>query len=70
MYMWRPHVATPRRILCNVSSSPGQHITGDIALAARQYWYTSGDQDWLRNVGFPLANGTRRHETHAAGAPP
>jgi trehalose/maltose hydrolase-like predicted phosphorylase len=35
-----------------------QHISGDIALAARQYWYTTNDKDWLREVGFPLANGT------------
>eukprot|EP00937_MAST-01D_sp_MAST-1D-sp2_P004018 g4018.t1 len=33
-----------------------QHITGDIALAARQYWYATGDEQWLREVGFPLAN--------------
>ena len=35
-----------------------QHISGDIALAVRQYWYTTGDVRWLRDVGFPLANGT------------
>jgi len=35
-----------------------QHISGDIALAARQYWYTTHDRDWLRDVGLPLANGT------------
>jgi trehalose/maltose hydrolase-like predicted phosphorylase len=35
-----------------------QHISGDIALAARQYWYTTGDKRWLEEVGFPLANGT------------
>ena len=27
-------------------------------LAARQYWYTTGDRAWLEAVGFPLANGT------------
>jgi hypothetical protein len=35
-----------------------QHISGDIALAVRQYWYTTGDRRWLRDVGFPIANGT------------
>ena len=35
-----------------------QHITGDISLAARQYWYASGDKAWLRTIGFPLANGS------------
>jgi hypothetical protein len=35
-----------------------QHLDGDIALAARQYWYVTGDRDWLKAVGFHLANGT------------
>jgi len=35
-----------------------QHISGDIALAARQYWYVTHDREWLRDVGLPLANGT------------
>jgi len=35
-----------------------QHITGDIALAARQYWYVTHDRKWLRDVGLPLANGS------------
>jgi len=35
-----------------------QHISGDVALAARQYWYATGDREWLRDVGLPLANGT------------
>ena len=32
-------------------------ISGDIALAARQYWYASGDKAWLEAIGFPLAKG-------------
>jgi len=35
-----------------------QHISGDVALAARQFWYATGNRTWLREVGFPLANGT------------
>jgi trehalose/maltose hydrolase-like predicted phosphorylase len=35
-----------------------QHITGDISLAVRQLWYASADRAWLRDVGFPLANGS------------
>mmetsp|Transcript_18795 Transcript_18795/g.59106 ORF Transcript_18795/g.59106 Transcript_18795/m.59106 type:complete len:802 (-) Transcript_18795:411-2816(-) len=35
-----------------------QHISGDIALAARQYWYATHDREWLRSEGLPLANGT------------
>lgn len=34
-----------------------QHISGDIALAVRQYYYASGDKDWLRSRGFPLVKG-------------
>lgn len=34
-----------------------QHISGDVALAARQYWYATGDKEWLQNVGYPLARG-------------
>jgi trehalose/maltose hydrolase-like predicted phosphorylase len=34
-----------------------QHISGDIAIAARQYYYATGDVDWLREVGFPLVVG-------------
>ena len=34
-----------------------QHISGDIALAARQYWYTTNDKAWLSSIGFPLVKG-------------
>eukprot|EP01031_Cornospumella_fuschlensis_P033191 gene33192-40158_t len=33
------------------------HISGDIALAAWQFWLMSGDVDWLRTVGYPLLEG-------------
>lgn len=35
-----------------------QHLDGDIVMAARQYWYVTGDRKWLADVGFPLANGS------------
>jgi trehalose/maltose hydrolase-like predicted phosphorylase len=34
-----------------------QHISGDIVLAARQYWYATADKEWLEEIGFPLAKG-------------
>ena len=34
-----------------------QHISGDIVLAARQYWYATADKEWLTAIGFPLAKG-------------
>ncbi len=34
-----------------------QHISGDVVLAARQFWYTTGDAAWLKEIGYPLARG-------------
>ena len=34
-----------------------QHISGDIALAARQYWYATGDKAWLAAIGYPITKG-------------
>lgn len=51
-----------------------QHISGDIALAVRQYWHATHDRAWLRDVGFPLAAGiahfyAARLQTRAHGTP-
>jgi len=35
-----------------------QHISGDVSLALRQFWYTTRDLEWLEAVAFPIANGT------------
>lgn len=32
-------------------------LSGDIALAARQYWYATGDKEWLRSIGYPMTKG-------------
>lgn len=34
-----------------------QHISADIAFAVRQYFYQTGDTQWLREVGYPLVKG-------------
>jgi trehalose/maltose hydrolase-like predicted phosphorylase len=34
-----------------------EHISGDIVLAARQYWYATGDKAWLATIGYPMAKG-------------
>ena len=34
-----------------------QHVSGDIALAVRQYWYATHDRDWLASTGWPLVKG-------------
>lgn len=33
------------------------HLPGDIALSAIQYYYTTGDKQWLKTTGFPLIKG-------------
>ncbi len=33
------------------------HISGDIAYAARQYWYATQDMEWLSSVGVDLLTG-------------
>jgi trehalose/maltose hydrolase-like predicted phosphorylase len=34
------------------------HLNGDIAFAVRQYYYLTQDKTWLKDVGFPIVNGT------------
>ena len=34
-----------------------QHVSGDIGFAVRQYWYNTGDAQWLREIGWPLVKG-------------
>jgi len=35
-----------------------QHISGDIAVAVRDFWYVTNDMEWLQSVGFPLVQVT------------
>ncbi|XP_068683717.1 protein-glucosylgalactosylhydroxylysine glucosidase-like isoform X1 [Montipora foliosa] len=51
-----------------LETSPGEkygknqnHITGDVALAARMFWKATKDLFWLRNIGFPLAYQTAEY---------
>ncbi|XUL90815.1 discoidin domain-containing protein [Streptomyces galilaeus] len=39
------------------------HLQGDIALAARQYYLATGDRTWLRTNGWPLLNGLAQYWT-------
>jgi hypothetical protein len=34
-----------------------QHISGDISFACRQYFYATGDLEWLKNRGYPMIRG-------------
>ena len=38
-------------------STGGIHVNGDIVWAVRQYYYTTMDENWLLNVGYPIVTG-------------
>jgi trehalose/maltose hydrolase-like predicted phosphorylase len=45
---------------CPIQASTGkyeQHITGDIAVALRQYYYATGDDDWAVSRALPMMHG-------------
>jgi trehalose/maltose hydrolase-like predicted phosphorylase len=60
MYPWEAGPggieATPRFAFQNASSE--NHVTGDVALAAWQYWLATGDRDWLQNRCWPILRDT------------
>ncbi len=60
MYPWEAGPdgaeATPRFASQNASSE--NHINGDVALEAWQYWAATGDRDWLQNYGWPILRDT------------
>ncbi|MBV9081140.1 MAG: glycoside hydrolase family 65 protein [Acidobacteriaceae bacterium] len=60
MYPWEagPDGAetTPRFASQNASSE--NHVNGDVAVAAWQYWLATGDRDWLRNECWPIVRDT------------
>jgi trehalose/maltose hydrolase-like predicted phosphorylase len=47
---------TPRFAAQNASSE--NHVNGDVALAAWQYWLASGDRKWLENDAWPILRDT------------
>jgi len=48
--------STPRFASQNASSE--NHVNGDVALAAWQYWLATGDRNWLRSDAWPLLRDT------------
>lgn len=60
MYPWEagPDGAetTPRFAFQNASSE--NHVNGDVALAAWQYWLATGDRKWLENDCWPILRDT------------
>lgn len=54
--------------LTGLETSPGEtygknqnHITGDVAFAAKMLWEATKDLHWLREVGYPLAYQTAEY---------
>lgn len=50
----------------------GRHVTGDVALALRQYFTATGDRDWLRTRAWPILretadNWAARARPHGSG---
>jgi trehalose/maltose hydrolase-like predicted phosphorylase len=60
MYPWEadPHGAecTPRFAFQNATSE--NHVNGDVALAAWQYWQATGDRKWLEKDAWPILRDT------------
>lgn len=60
MYPWEAddegHETTPRFAAQNASSEI--HVTGDVALAAWQYYLATGDSAWLAHDGYPVLRST------------
>jgi len=57
MYPWES--AFTGQEVCPVSAATGQleqHISGDIAFALRQYYLTTLNVTWLKNVGYPMVS--------------
>ncbi|HEX4749208.1 MAG TPA: hypothetical protein VH302_06655, partial [Bryobacteraceae bacterium] len=60
MYPWEAgpegQESTPHFAAQNASAE--NHINGDVALAAWEYWAATGDTNWLRNQGWPILRDT------------
>jgi trehalose/maltose hydrolase-like predicted phosphorylase len=48
--------STPRFAFQNASSE--NHVNGDVALAAWQYWLATGDRNWLQKDAWPILRDT------------
>ena len=60
MYPWEAdpagHESTPR--FAGQNAKYENHINGDVALAAWQYWLATGDRDWLEHDCWPILRDT------------
>jgi len=58
MFPWQSAFSGHEVDLAVIVNVLEQHISGDIAFAARQLWYATGDKEWLSQDGYALAKGT------------
>lgn len=56
-YAWES-AATGRERIGGQVFSHGRHVTGDVALALRQYYTATGDDAWLRSRAWPILRAT------------
>ena len=56
-YAWESG-STGRETLQGAVFSHGRHVTGDVALALRQYYAATGDRAWLQSRAWPILKDT------------
>lgn len=56
-YAWES-ASTGRETLRGEVFSHGRHVSGDVALALRQYYAFTGDRAWLRETAWPVLRAT------------
>jgi trehalose/maltose hydrolase-like predicted phosphorylase len=56
-YAWESG-ATGKETVGGSVFSHGRHVTGDVALALRQYYTATGDDAWLRSRAWPILQAT------------
>lgn len=59
LYPWESaHTGQEEVAPNNMYPCAEHHITGDIAIAAYQYYMLTGDKEWLAEVGYPILEAT------------
>ncbi|KAK3750634.1 hypothetical protein QZH41_012817, partial [Actinostola sp. cb2023] len=58
MFPWESAVTGNEVCPAEIYSDYEQHITGDIGIAAKQYWMATRDTNWLRETGSDLIYAT------------
>jgi trehalose/maltose hydrolase-like predicted phosphorylase len=56
-YAWESG-STGRETLQGAEFIHGRHVTGDVALALKQYYTATGDREWLKSRAWPILQAT------------